>query len=103
MVFSWRGSGLNKPELRPSKYALIGPSVMRSESWIMLPSACDAAFPADCGSVQVHNIVRPTKKERIAGTETLESPVLLVLLIQITLCSSSGSVQEMLSLPDESR
>ncbi len=65
MVFSWRGSGLNKPELRPSKYALIGPSVILAESWIVLPSACDAAFSADCGSVQAHNIVRLLQKEEL--------------------------------------
>lgn len=101
MVFSWRGSGLNKPELCPSKYALIGPSVMWSESWIVLPSACDAAIPADCGSVQVHNNVRPIKKEKLLAPKTLEGPVLIVLLVQFTLSRSSGSVQELLSLPDK--
>lgn len=95
MVFSWRGSGLNKPELRPSKYALIGPSVILAESWIVLPSACDAAFPAACRSVQVHNILRLIQKDQL-----LEAPVLL---IQITLSRFGGSVQELLSLPDKFR
>ena len=53
MVFSWRGSGLNSPELRPSRYALIGPSVMLSESLMMLALAGDAALPAGCGSVHM--------------------------------------------------
>ncbi len=51
MVVSWRGSGLYNPELRPSKYTLSGPSVMLSESLMMLASASDGSSLAFCGSV----------------------------------------------------